>query len=529
MIPYFELLDLEQIESKLASRFEDDTILSLKDLPLPESLENLPQIAQKISQAIRNNKRIVIVGDYDVDGVVSCAILDEFFKKLSFPIQVEIPNRFSDGYGLSASVIARLDCDMIITVDNGINAIEAAEICKKRGIELLITDHHTPQATLPEALICNPKLSPKFPEPEICGACVAWYLCAALKNEMRLQVQMVEFLDLLSLAIVSDVMPLRGINRVLLKKGLEMLRKSKRIAMIQLKEQFSKYNLDAQLISYYIAPLLNCAGRMDCAILAYRFLVAENLAQSKQTLAQLLDWNVKRKSLQNATYEEAKGMFLSQKDSANLPFILSFKEDWHEGIIGIIAARLSEEFGKPSIVLSLKDGILKGSMRSLSVDCMQVLGACKDSLIAFGGHIGAAGLSLKLEDLEDFRAKLMAFEIPQMQEEQSQNACFKEVLGRLPLRFINTELFERIQAFEPFGHQNALPRFYTEAEIVSSRYFGAGHSSVRLQEEGATQNALVFFKDLRGSIGKRIGCVYSLQWDKYNSNVVLNLEYYEFL
>ncbi|MBD5165835.1 single-stranded-DNA-specific exonuclease RecJ [Helicobacter sp.] len=527
MIPHLDLLDIQAIEAKLAQRFAEDTIVSLKDLPLPKCLENLPKIAQRIAEAIRQNKRIVVVGDYDVDGVVSCAILYEFFKKLHYPIKVEIPNRFLDGYGLSASVISRLDCEMIITVDNGINAIEAAEICRERGIELIITDHHTPQEELPQALICNPKLSSEFPEPEICGACVAWYLCAALKNEMQSNVSMVEFLDLLALAIVSDVMPLRGINRVLLKKGLEVLRQSKRIALLGLKEHFSKYNLDAQLISYYIAPLLNCAGRMENALLAYHFLIADNFAESKQLLKKLLDLNAKRKTLQNTIYEEAKAMFCAQENHQNLPFVLVFHQSWHEGIIGIIAARLSEEFLKPSIVLTLKDGILKGSMRSINVDCMQVLEASKEYLIAFGGHIGAAGLSLGLENLENFKQRLMKLEY--QQTIPAQESYFKEVLGRLPLDLIDVPFFQRIQNFEPFGQGNALPKFYTEALIIEVRYFGAGHSSVRLQENQSKQNALVFFQDLRESVGKKIGCIYSLQWDKYNHNVVLNLEHYEFL
>lgn len=527
MIPHLDLLTKEAIHSKLSERFQNDTIVSLKDLPLPKKLKNLPEIAKKIAQAIHQNQKIVVVGDYDVDGVVSCAILYEFFKKLHYKIEIEIPNRFLDGYGLSSTIIARLDCDMIITVDNGINAIEAAKICQERGIELIITDHHTPQEELPEALICNPKLSSDFPEPEICGACVAWYLCAALKDEMKLKVQMVEFLDLLALAIVSDVMPLRGINRVLLKKGLEVLRQSQRIALIHLREHFSKYNLDAQLISYYIAPLLNCAGRMEHALLSYHFLVTEKFSESKQYLKKLLDLNSKRKTLQNTTYEEAKAMFLAQKDFQELPFVLVFKESWHEGIIGIIAARLSEDFLKPSIVLTLKDGILKGSMRSVGVDCMQVLEANREYLVAFGGHIGAAGLSLRVENLESFRVQLMQFQYEQSISKQETR--FKEVLGRLPLDLVCKDLFRMIQDFEPFGQENILPRFYTEAQIVDVRYFGAGHSSVKLQENGARQNALAFFQDLRENVGQKIGCIYSLQWDKYNQDVVLNLEHCEFL
>ena len=522
MILQLPQLDFASVESLLQSRFAEDSITRLNDLPLPESLENLAHIAKEITEAIAQKWRIAIVGDYDVDGVVSCAILHAFFKKINYPIQVEIPNRFADGYGLSQSVIARLDCDMIITVDNGINAIEAAQICKERGIKLIITDHHTPQEVLPDALICNPKLSKDFPEPEICGACVAWYLCAALKAQMGLNIQMVEFLDLLSLAIVSDVMPLKGVNRVLLKKGLEVLAHSKRLALIQLKEKFSKHKVDAQLIGYYIAPLLNCAGRMDSAMLAYNFLVTEDKAESKRLLKCLVEINTKRKALQQSIYEEAKAMFCREKDYAEIPFILVFNSAWHEGIIGIIAARLSEEFLKPSIVLTLKGGILKGSMRSTHTDCMEILESAKEYLCEFGGHFGAAGLSLKLENLEAFRDSLMHFQYTKA----NKDSAFNNALGYLSLRHITPEFFTMVQGFAPFGNGNMIPKFYVQAKVVNVRHFGAGHSQITLQEKGSVCNALVFHQDLSAKLNQEIACLYTLQWDSYAKKVILYVEHY---
>lgn len=517
-----QTLTPSSVESLLLQRFQNDSIKTLSDLPLPQTLENLFAIAKRIKEAIQLKKRIVIVGDYDVDGVVSCAILQSFFEKISYPVSVEIPHRFNDGYGLSKSVIARLECDVVITVDNGINAIEAAEICKQRGIELLITDHHTPQDVLPDALICNPKLSKDFLEPEICGACVAWYLCAAMKAELELQISLIEFLDYLALAIVSDVMPLRGLNRVLLKKGLEVLSVSQRVAFVRLREYFAKHSIDAQLISYYIAPLLNCAGRMDSAMLAFRFLVEKDVQKSKKILEQLVDLNTQRKNLQNTIYEEAKKNFCAQENYQNLPFILVYQSHWHEGIIGIIAARLCEEFLKPCIILTQKDSILKGSMRSIDVDCMDVLEGLKEYLEAFGGHFGAAGLSLKIEHLESFKNALLEFKVKKV----AQNLNALDVLGRLPLGFIDKNLFAIIQKFAPFGHGNVMPKFYTQAMVTNVRNFGAGHSSICLREGEHKRIALAFFKNLEECRGKMIECVYTLQWDKYKEDVVLHLEYF---
>lgn len=525
MSAYLRKLDFKTVESLLKKRFEGEDIKQLRDLPKPEKLSNLLEIAERIKVAIDAKKRIVVVGDYDVDGVVSCAILKTFFQKINYPIFIEIPNRFIDGYGLSQSVIERLDCDVIITVDNGINAIKAAEICKNRGIELLITDHHTPQEILPDALICNPKLSKDFPEPEICGACVAWYLCAGLKQVLDVDVAMVEFLDLLALAIVSDVMPLVGMNRVLLKKGLEVLKNSQRMAFVLLKEQFCKHRIDAQLISYYIAPLLNCAGRMDSAMLAYNFLIANKKEESKRLLEELVSINNKRKILQNTIYMEARELFCAQRNYEAIPFVFAYNSNWHEGVVGIIAARLSEEFSRPCIILTQKDGILKGSMRSTYVDCMEVLENTKEYLIEFGGHFGAAGLCLKKDSLEDFVEALMRIDYTQNKIESN----FGEALGYLPLNMIGREFFAMLQGFEPFGNKNKIPKFYAEARVVNVRYFGDKHSQLSLKDNFGQCNALAFNQDLREMQDREIACLYSLQWDNYRQDVVLHLEYYDFL
>lgn len=519
--PNLPLLNANLIKERLAERFSGEEILSLQNLPLPSALNNLQEIAKRIAQAIKQQKKIVVVGDYDVDGVVSCAILQDFFERIAYGISVVIPNRFSDGYGLSAALVERLECDVIITADNGINAIEAAEVCKQRGIELLITDHHTPQETLPDALICNPKLSPNFPEKEICGACVAWYLCGAIKQEMGLQVPMVEFLDLLVLAIVSDVMPLRGINWVLLKKGLEVLGQSKRVPLGLLKEYFKRYPLNAQLLGYYFVPLLNCAGRMGSAELAYRFLVQKDSREAFGILEELLGLNAQRKKLQNQAFLEAKADFMSQENFEKLPFVLVWNEAWSEGIIGIVAAKLCEEFGKPSIVLTSKEGRLKGSMRSNSVDCMEVLGRLGEFLESFGGHLGAAGIGLLEENFEGFKKALMAVEIKEDLGKAKEN-----VLGILPLESVGVEIFRVLSEFEPYGEGNAIPQFATKARIISVKVFGGNHSKLLLEQGGIAKEALVFFENLKAYENCEIELAYSLQWDKFTSSVILKVENY---
>ncbi|MDE5603816.1 MAG: single-stranded-DNA-specific exonuclease RecJ [Helicobacter sp.] len=509
------------IKSLLKNRFKNH-ITTLKEIPKPATLANLTFIAHRIKEAILNHKKIAVIGDYDVDGVVSCAILKEFFEKIPYPLEIIIPNRFSDGYGISKALIEDLDVEMIITVDNGINAIESANFCKQRGIELIITDHHTPQKELPDALICNPKLSPEFMEKEICGACVAWYLCAGIKEAMSLEVSMAEFLDLLALAIVSDVMPLRGVNWVLLKKGLNVLKESRRVAFVLLKEHFKKHKIDSMLISYYIAPLLNAAGRMQSAMKSYEFLIQKDSKKALAMLEQLLALNTQRKTLQHTMYLEAKEQFISQKNFLSLPFIVVYNASWNEGVIGIVAARLYEEFLKPSIVLS-KERSLKGSMRG--INCVEILEKNQQFLERFGGHSGAAGIVLKEENLENFKKALMQeIEENNAKENNFQEEKLKEVLGNLPFKEIDEELFLLLESFAPYGHGNTLPKFLTQARVREVRIFGDYHSSIILESGGVTKEAVMFNKDLSNFKNQEVLCSYSIYKSDFHQKLCLQLE-----
>jgi single-stranded-DNA-specific exonuclease len=219
------------------------------------------------------------VGDYDVDGVISSVILSQFFDDLGVDYSLIIPNRFTDGYGLNPDIVAKLDVHVIITVDNGISAIEAAQICKEQGIDLIITDHHSVPAVLPEAYaIVNPKQEDcAFPHFEICGAQVAWYLVAALKEELGVEYDLSSFLDLLCIAIMADMMELVGMNRVMVKKGIGELNRSKRAAFEAIRQYFGKATLEGDDISFLIAPLINSSGRMEDAIFSYEFLKSKDV------------------------------------------------------------------------------------------------------------------------------------------------------------------------------------------------------------------------------------------------------------
>lgn len=241
-------LSKEEIRQILATRFAKDTRKSLADLPLPATLKDNFKAAKRIKVAIEKAEKIAIVGDYDVDGIVSCVMMAEFFDELGVDYVVKIPNRFKDGYGLNADIVRELDATLIITVDNGIGAVEAGELCKQRGVDLIITDHHIPPQTLPQAYaIINPKQKDdEFADIEICGAQVAWYLLAALKEECKLKFDLGKFLELLAIAIMADMMELRDLNRVLVREGIKRINSSKRPAFRAIKQLYNKdkFSLD---------------------------------------------------------------------------------------------------------------------------------------------------------------------------------------------------------------------------------------------------------------------------------------------
>lgn len=508
------LLNKDSIRSLLDARISND-IQTLKDLPPPESLCNLTTIAKEIHKSIKNNKKITLIGDYDVDGVVSSVIVKEFFDLISYPLDVVIPNRFKDGYGISKKLLERISADVIITVDNGINAVEAAKICEQKNIKLIITDHHNPPEILPSALICNPKLSPNFPQADICGACVAWYMCAALKKEMNLGVNMTIFLDFLALAIVSDVMPLSGINRVLLKKGIECIKNSNKTAFKILKEKY-KSPVDCELISFSFAPLLNCAGRMDSAMLSYEFLCERDYAIGRKKFEHLLLLNEERKKIQNQTYLHAKDM------CENSGVIVVYDESWHEGILGIVSARLSEEYKKTSIVLSTSDegGVIKGSMRGES--CMEILDSCSDLLLKYGGHNNAAGLSLKLENLEQLKDRLRFVE--------SFYARDDLVLGEVLFKDLDDEFFNMILCYEPYGEGNFKPHFKTKAKITNIKHIGnnGGHSAFMLRDDNLYLNAIKFGEEIPKILeNSEIEIVFCHAFNYYGELIVRVISYKE--
>ncbi|WP_456449817.1 single-stranded-DNA-specific exonuclease RecJ [Hydrogenimonas sp.] len=514
------LLTKEKIEAILRARF-DDGFKNLQDLPNPSDFHDMDRAADRIARAIEKKERIVIVGDYDVDGVVSTALMEEFFEIVGYQIQSLIPNRFRDGYGISPKIVDRIEADLIVTVDNGITAVEAAKRCKARGIDLIVTDHHTPSEILPDAFaIVNPKKNEcGFAYPEICGAQVAWFLVGALKQRLGIDLKMGRFLDLLALAIVADVMPLLSINRPLVQRGLEMLSVSKRPAFEAVRAHLGKNRFTAEDVAFGIAPRLNSAGRMEDASLALRFLRAGSLNEASGGWLALDTLNQRRRRVEAEITEAA----MAQADPAD-PVVVVAGEGWHEGVVGIVASRLVERFGKPAIVLSVDGGMAKGSGRSVGdVDLFALLEASRERLAGFGGHRMAAGLSVETDRIEGFRKTICAH------AEKLDSSSFdpkESVLGELPLREVDWELMEILNRYEPYGAGNGRPKFLLrDIDVVDIRTMGSEHRhlGLSLASEKFFLDAVQFNFTQMVSIGQKIDLLGTFQINEFNGNRKIQL------
>ncbi len=483
-----KMLNKQKIKEILSSRIEEIESLQIPHFSL---LSNITKAAAIIAESIKTDKKIVIVGDYDVDGVTSSAIMKLFLKKAGVDVEVVIPDRFEDGYGLTPKLLEKIEADLIITVDNGITSFEAAKICKERGIRLIITDHHTPlrdkensEFLLPDALIVNPKTSPGFPFKEICGAEVAWYLCAALKKETGLDVDLRIFLDMLSIAVVADVMPLTHMNRTIVQMGLKRLNRGLWPFSRALKRYFDK-EFGSEDIAFQIAPRINAAGRVAHAKTAFEFLTAEDDEKAFELFMELDGLNNLRKEIEKEIIENIK-------TDENDRFIV-VKGDYHEGVVGIIASRLVHMYKKPALVLSQNGKFLKGSGRSLgNIDIFSLVSECKEFLEGFGGHRMACGLGLIDENFDKFKTKINSI-IQKYKEDDFFIEDF--VIGELPFCEIDLELLDILKSFEPFGEANPKPKFTARAKIENIQNLKDNHYKLILSQNGVLLPAVIFRYD----------------------------------
>ena len=470
-----------------------------EDLSDPFLLTDMQKACERIWQAIDNGETIVVFGDYDVDGVTATALLYQHLKGMGATVKCMLPSREGDGYGLSRNAIQSIHdkgYQLIVTVDNGISAVEEAEFAAELGIDLIITDHHLPPETLPKAVaVVDPRrLDDTSPFKGLCGAGVAFKLCAALDGCPP--EEMLDYCgDLAAVGTVADVMPLTGENRTLVKSGLRQLQNTDRPGLEALLEEVGLAGrpITAENISYAIAPRINAAGRMDSAVTALQLVLCEDPDRAEELAHKLNEINVKRQETELEIFKAAQVLLEQQPERLEDRVMLLWGRDWHPGVIGIVASRLVERTGRPVIVVTVDEhGECKGSGRSVpGFNLHACIGSCADLLIRYGGHAMAAGLSVREENLPELRRRL---------NEWAAREC--PVLHTAPLECdlpihldrVTVDSVRRIDALAPFGAENPTPVFLLQSAVVDGVYpvSEGRHSRLRLRQGNASMYAVWF-------------------------------------
>ncbi len=455
---------------------------SLKDIPDPFLFRDMNKSVKRIWDAIRRGEKIGIHGDYDVDGITSTAVLYNFFKEIGYErISVYLPSRIGEGYGLSVEAIKKFLSEgvkLIITVDCGSSDIDKIKFAISSGVDVIVTDHHdVPESGESIDVFINPKRKGcSFPFHELAGVGVAFYLIIALRKYLRnigyfkkiREPNLKKYLDLVAIGTFADVVPLRGVNRVFTSVGLEVLNNTTRPGLVALKEIAEiEDKITPFTVSFVIAPRINASARLGDSSLPLRLLITNSEVEAIKIARELEKRNRERQELQRLTEKEALKM-MEEKDLKDRNSLILYNPSWHPGIIGLVAAKLSEKFGKPTFILGKKeDGTTVGSGRTPpGFHLFKTLDAINDLFLSYGGHSLAAGLTIE----EDRIPKLVsAFEEYVMKHPLSPPPLYYDAdvtLSELTLKDV-----EALELLEPYGEGNPVPLFKTENVVISKRYF----------------------------------------------------------
>lgn len=424
--------------------------------------EPVKKACEMIKTAIINNEKIAVYGDYDVDGVTATSVLVLALRKLNANVIYHVPDRFSEGYGMNLDVVEKLyeqGVKMIITCDCGISNITEIARAKELGMKVVLTDHHSIGAKIPDAdVVINYKLLPDgHPVRDISGCATAYFLVKALFKYLNREMED-DYLDLVALSIISDVIPLKNESRYLFQKGYEEIKDAKRIGLKVLKDVINIEEISVEDIGFQITPRLNAVGRMDTAKTAVELFLADNEDAAMSLAIEIDRFNTDRKNIQSEIYSQAKEILESKKKNKKI-FIL-YGESWHHGVIGIVAGKICEEYGKPCIILtSSGNGEIVGSARSTEhLNMYETLTKFSEYLFKFGGHAQAAGLSLTAENLDKFTEAIENYADIYLAEEYEDT----EVVDYcLPFDMINEEMLEALKIGEPYGEGFMPPKFVT--------------------------------------------------------------------
>ncbi|MHC4552246.1 MAG: single-stranded-DNA-specific exonuclease RecJ [Planctomycetota bacterium] len=444
----------------------------LTDLIEPERMGGMAPAVERVRQAVEKGETISIYGDYDVDGITSTAILWHLLEMLGAKVDYYIPHRIDEGYGLNCKAIERIaenNTDLMITVDCGVTAVEEVKLANELGMDVIVTDHHQPGSVLPEAVsIVHPSIDPDYPNPASAGALVAfklaWGVANAFKKGGQLPPELRQYLldatTLAGMGTIADVVDMRGENRVLVGFSLKTLEKSTLVGIRTLVQtaDLGTSEVDTYAVAFRLAPMINAAGRMGHARLAVELLTTDSEVRAIQIAQYLKDQNRQRQKCQADIFKAAKQRIVqSGLNHPDRKTIVLADDNWHSGVIGIVASKIIDSYYRPTIMINTTDGLGQGSGRSIEgFDLHAALQACSEHLVSFGGHKMAAGLKIETEKIEAFSD---AFEAYAKDTIEHKLEAFLEIDAEAQVADFKPNVMKELAYLEPFGQGNPKPLF----------------------------------------------------------------------
>jgi single-stranded-DNA-specific exonuclease len=514
---------------------------SLEYLHDPFMMKDMNIAVDRISTAIKKNEKILVYGDYDVDGTTAVALVYSFLKEIHSNVEYYIPDRYKEGYGVSYEGLdfaSNINCKVVITLDCGIKAVEKVTYARSKGLDVIICDHHYPGEVIPKATaVLDPKQPLcSYPYKELSGCGVGFKLIHAYSRVHGIPFERIaHYLDLVAVSIASDIVPITGENRVLAYFGLKKLNESPRTGLRELiRESEVTKALTIEDVVFKLGPRINAAGRMETGSKAVELLISNDSHVASGISREINNYNNERRSIDRTITSEAMRMISEDQRSVNSRTTVLFNPTWKKGVIGIVASRLIETYYRPTIILTESNGFATGSARSVQgYDLYQAIEACSDLLESFGGHMFAAGLTLRKENIAPFMAKFENYVYRTITEEQLVPRIFIDT--ELSFTEINEDFFNVMNQFQPYGPENMSPVFMSRNvyDNGTGRMVGSNgeHLKLTLCQENCQKNlsAIAFcqanhFEYIRA--GKPFDICYSLEMNEFRGarNLQLNIK-----
>lgn len=499
---------------------------SLEFLHDPFLMKGMDLATRRVIQAITENQLIFIYGDYDVDGTCATSLLYLFLKQLDANVDFYIPKRLEEGYGLSKEGIDYIkskNASLVITVDCGITAVEETDYANSLGLDVIICDHHQPKDEIPRALAVLDPLIPEcnYPFKYLSGAGVAFKLAQGISEKIGKRDLPLEYLDLVALAGAADIVPLTDENRILVKAGLDKVNQNPRAGIEALIKSagLQPGTLTSGQVVFTIAPRINAVGRLGDARRAVELLITNNPEEAHELAKVLENENYERRKIDVDTFDDANQLVENCIDLKNELAIILHQEEWHPGVIGIVASRLVEKYYRPTIMLTTIDGVAKGSARSISnFNIYEALQKCEDILLHFGGHQAAAGLAVEIDKLEEFKSRFNEIVKATITEDD----LYPEILIDSQLKFseITPKFIRILDQFSPFGPENMRPVFLTENVELSGmpRIVGNNHLIAAFKQN----STLKVFDSIGFNLGEYLDLLLKNQNSKFDIVYILD-------